>query len=95
MGKRLTWEEIKKNYPDTFVLINNCEEQHLPNQKCLFLKGEVIFTTKDGKEIFNEYRRRGKPSHMTFGHTCWDKLESEEISFMGLRFSNEPDTLST
>lgn len=85
MGQKQTWEEIRIQYPETFVLLDNCEEEREADNKILITKGEVIFTTEDGKTIYDEYCKRGQLPHMTFGHTHSTKLEMEEVSFMGIR----------
>ncbi|GEM_PF-3105721 len=89
MNQKMTWEEIRKQYPDKFVLIDHCEEKKIDEAHTQIMGGEVVFTTDDGKLIFDEYRRRGKPSQMTFAHTHWPQLQVEEIPQPGLRFSNE------
>jgi hypothetical protein len=88
MGQKMTWKEIQAQYPETFVLLDNCEEIQEFENKILITQGEVIFSTQDGKEIYNEYCKRGQLPHMTFGHTRSDKLEIEEVSFMGIRPSS-------
>lgn len=88
MGQKLTWEEIRKQFPDKFVLLDNCEEQPIDATHSQILGDEVVLVTSDGKQVFDEYKRRGKPSAMTFAHTQWPKLEIEEIPAPGLRFMN-------
>lgn len=85
MGQKMTWEEIREHYPETFVLLDDCEEKKVEENKILITKGDVVLTNDDGKAIYDEYCKRGQPPHMTFGHTHWKKLEIEEIAFLGLR----------
>ncbi|OGQ04277.1 MAG: hypothetical protein A2W61_02955 [Deltaproteobacteria bacterium RIFCSPLOWO2_01_44_7] len=84
MNQRLTWKEIRKQYPETFVLLDNCEEKRIADH-IIITKGEVVLTNEDGKVIYDEYCKRGQPPAMTFGHTHWEKLEMEEVSFLGVR----------
>ena len=88
MNQKLTWTEIRKQYPETFVLLDHCEEKRLSDDKIVITMGEVVLTDQDGKVIYDEYCKRGQPATMTFGHTHWDKLEMEEISFLGIRPSH-------
>lgn len=85
MSQQLTWEEIRKKFPETFVLLDHCEEQRVGERTILITKGEVILTDSDGKTIYDEYCQRGQPPTMTFGHTHWDHLEMEEVAFLGIR----------
>ena len=84
MPQKMSWEEIRENYPDTFVLLDNCEEFREEQHKVIIRKAEVVFTSNDGKAIYDEYRRRGKLAQMTFAHTQWEKLEIEERPFFGI-----------
>lgn len=94
MGQKMTWDEIRNKYPDSFVLLDDCEEEREEGNKILITKGKVVFATRDGKVIYDEYCRRGQAPHMTFGHTDSDKLELEEVSFMGIRPDHhERDTI--
>lgn len=86
MGQKLTWEEIRKQFPDKFVLLDHCDEHPIDATHSEITSGEVVLVTSDGKEVFDEYKRRGKPSAMTFAHTQWPKLEIEEILAPSLRF---------
>lgn len=85
MGQMMSWEEIRQSYPETFVLLNHFQEHRESENMVRITGGEVVFATSDGKAIYDEYRKWGQPSDMTFGHTRWEKLEIEEVAFMGLR----------
>lgn len=85
MGQMMSWEEIRKQYPETFVLLEHCKEQREGRNKICIIGGEVVFTTNNGKAIYDEYCKRGQPSDMTFGHTHSEKLEMEEVPFLGIR----------
>ncbi len=89
MNQRMTWKEIREKYPDTFVLLDHCEEKRIDDMHSEILGAEVIFATPDGKRVFDEYRQRGKPAHMTFAHTHSPKLEIEEVRAPSLRFLHE------
>lgn len=85
MGQKKTWGEIRRLYPDTFVLLDQCEERRENDTTIVVTRGEVIFSSTDGKTIYAEYCKRGQPLHMTFGHTRWDTLKMEEVPFLGIR----------
>lgn len=89
MDQKMSWEDIRKQYPETFVLLDHCEEKRETENRVLITKGEVIFTSEDGKVIYDEYCKQGQPPQMTFGHTHWEKLEMEEIPFLGIRPSHD------
>ncbi|MFH1729777.1 MAG: hypothetical protein ABIA04_15300 [Pseudomonadota bacterium] len=88
MEELMTWDEIKKMYPNTFVLLDNFKEKKKDSNKNIVIKGKVIFASTEGKKVYDEYRIKGKLSDMVFGYTGWKDLEIEEIPFMGLRFAN-------
>ncbi len=88
MGQKMTWEEIRKQFPDKFVLLEHCDEQQVDATHSEIVSGEVVLVTSDGKQVFDEYKRRGKLSDMTFAHTKWPKIEIEEIRAPSLRFMN-------
>lgn len=88
MGQKMTWEEIRKQFPDKFVLLDNCDEHQIDATHSEILGGEVVLVTSDGKQVFDEYKRHGKPSAMTFAHTQWPKLEIEEIQAPSLRLAH-------
>ena len=69
MGRKMTWEEIRSCHPETFVLLDNCKEEKIEENKILITEGEVVLASEQGKTIYDEYCKRGHPPHMTFGHT--------------------------
>lgn len=85
MGQMMSWEEIRQHHPETFVLLDHCKEQREGKNMIRIIGGEVVFTTSNGKTIYDEYCKRGQPADMTFGHTHWEKLEMEEVPFLGIR----------
>lgn len=85
MAQIMTWEEIRKAFPDTFVLLDHFAEKKIADHKFVVESGEVVFTTQDGKKIFDEYRLRGLSPSLVFGHTTQPTLEFEEIPFFGAR----------
>lgn len=89
MGQIMTWGEIRRAYPDKFVLLDRCEEVKTDANKYIVTKGEVVSSGDKGDAIYKEYCDKGKLPHMCFGHTNWDVLESEEVSFLGIRPANE------
>lgn len=88
MAHKLSWDEVRKQYPSTFVLLNNCEEEHI-GARVRILKGEVVCASADGRTIYQEYCKYGQPPHMTFGHTNSRLLELEEVAFLGIRPRHE------
>lgn len=48
MIEKLTWEEIKKKYPNEWVSLSNCERDNTG----LLIKAEVFTHSKERKEVF-------------------------------------------
>ena len=48
MGQKMTWEEMKKAYPDEWLLITDCERDQFGNLKA----GVVERHSQDDKEVF-------------------------------------------
>lgn len=88
MTQKMAWEEIRKQFPDKFVLLDHCVEQQIDDTHSEIVSGEVILVASDGQEVFDEFERRGKPSDMTYANTQWPKIEIVEIFAPGLRFMN-------
>lgn len=89
MGQKMTWEEVRQLYPATFVLLTDCDEEHIGADKVRITKGTVVFVNPNGKLIYDEYCKYGQPPHMTFGHTSWSTLDLEEAPFLGIRPAHE------
>ncbi len=85
MVKKMSWREIRKKYPEQFVLLAHCEEKLKNTHRVVITSGEVILTSSDGKKIYDEYCKQGQPDHMTFGHTHSMSLEMESVSYLGIR----------
>jgi hypothetical protein len=56
----MKWSEIRKQYPDKFVLIGDIVEKKLSKTKSKILEGHILEISDDGKEIFKAYRRYKK-----------------------------------
>lgn len=92
MKEILSWNDIRKRYPNQFVLLDHCQYQNITPTKIITTQGRVVFNSEDGKTVYDEYRKRGKKSNMTFGHTSCEKLEAEEIKWLGIRFKEDDDS---
>ncbi len=58
----MEWKDIKRKYPDQFILIGNVVEKKIDRNKVKILSGNVLKTSFDGKEIrsaYREYREKG------------------------------------
>lgn len=85
MAGIMSWTEIREAFPDTFVLLDKCKQKEAEN-RTVILGGRVLFTTNDGKVIYEKYRRRAKSSQdVVFGHTTWPIFEIEHLTFLGIR----------
>ena len=53
----MEWMEIKKKYPDQFVLMGNLIEIKLSESKSQIVGGKVLQVSRDAKEIRNAYQK--------------------------------------
>lgn len=89
MGKHMTWQEIRQNYPKTFVVLKDYREEPVQEDKIRILGGEVIFSSPDSKEIYHRYTEKKSSQHVIFGYTGWESFEVEERLFLGIRPSHD------
>ena len=53
----MKWSEIKKQYPDKFILIGNIVEERISDNQSKVIEANVLETSDDGKEIMRAYRQ--------------------------------------
>ena len=88
MGAKMTWSEIRKTYPNTYILLKNFgESRH--GDKITILSGEVLQTSQDPKTIYHQYKTNKEREKIIFGYTGWETFEIEEHPFIGIRPAHE------
>jgi hypothetical protein len=58
----MKWPEIKKRYPDKFILIGDIVEEKITDGKSKIIGGTVLEVCDEGKEIrrfYQKYRHNG------------------------------------
>jgi len=59
----MQWSEIRKQYPNKFVLIGEIVEEKMSETQSRILEGTVLKTSDNGKEIrrvYQQYKHKGK-----------------------------------
>jgi len=61
--KQMQWSEIRKQYPNKFVLIGEIVEEKMSETQSRILEGTVLKISDNGKEIrqvYQQYKHKGK-----------------------------------
>lgn len=59
----MTWNEIRKTYPNKYILLKNYHETR-DGDTLTILDGEVVLNGSDSKEIYHQYKaRKDKKNH--------------------------------
>ena len=53
----MKWSEIKKQYPDKFILIGNIVEKRISESQSEIIEAKVLEISDNGKEIMRAYRQ--------------------------------------
>jgi len=59
----MKWAEIKKLYPNKFILLGNLVEEPISKNQFKILEGEILMVSEDAKEIrtaYQKYNYQGK-----------------------------------
>ena len=59
----MKWLEIKKKYPDKFILIGNIVEQKISETQSRILEGKILRVSDKGEEIreaYRQYKQKGE-----------------------------------
>ncbi len=82
----MKWSDIKKQYPDSFILLGNLVEERVSDNKSRLLEGTVIQTSRDPKEIrllYQQYKQKGLDVLYTLPSSPEDFI-IENVPFMGI-----------
>ncbi len=72
MAMDMTWEEVKKNYPNQYVLLEELKT-HIENNIKIVDDVSIILTIQDPKEATKELVN-ARPGTMVY-HTAKDRIE--------------------
>ena len=58
----MKWSEMRKKYPDKFILIGDLVEEKISESQSKIIEGEILKVSDDGKEIreaYQQYKQKG------------------------------------
>ncbi len=58
----MKWSEMRKKYPDKFILIGDLVEEKISQTQSKIIEGEILKVSDDGKEIreaYQQYKQKG------------------------------------
>ena len=58
----MKWSEMRKKYPDKFILIGDLVEEKISETQSKIIEGKILKVSDDGKEIreaYQEYKQKG------------------------------------
>ncbi|MDJ0817607.1 MAG: hypothetical protein QNJ58_15460 [Desulfobacterales bacterium] len=59
----MKWLEIRKKYPDKFILIGDIVEEKISDTQSKILEGKILKVSDDGREIreaYQQHKKKGK-----------------------------------
>ena len=87
----MLWSEIRKAYPNQWLVIEALEAHTTPNGKRVLAKIAVVETCKSGSEAMQCYRRwhlRYPQREFYFVNTSREELDIRERQWVGIRKSH-------
>lgn len=58
----MKWSEMRKKYPDKFILIGDLVEEKISETQSKIIEGKILKVSDDGKEIreaYQQYKQKG------------------------------------
>ena len=58
----MKWSEMRKKYPDKFILIGDLVEEKISETQSKIIEGKILKISDDGKEIreaYQQYKQKG------------------------------------
>ena len=87
----MKWPEIRKNYPDQWLIIEALEAHTTPDNQRKLDSLAVIETCTDGDQAMERYRnlhQKYPQREFYFVHTSREELEIRERQWLGIRRSD-------
>lgn len=82
----MKWSEIKKKYPNSFILLSHLVEEQISENKSRLIAGEIIKTSDDPKiirSLYQQYKQQGMDVLYTLPSTPEDFI-IENVPFMSI-----------
>jgi hypothetical protein len=82
----MKWSEIRRQYPDKFILLGDISEEKISETESRITEGKVLKISDDGKDIrkaYQEYRKKGINVIYSLPGTPHDFI-IENVLFMGI-----------
>ncbi len=82
----MKWSEIKKQYPDSFILMDNIVEEKISENKSRLLEGNIVQVSQNPKTIrllYQEYKQKGIEVLYTLPSTP-ENFIIENVPFMSI-----------
>lgn len=82
----MKWLEIRKQYPDKFILLGDLVEEKISETHCRIVEGTVLYVSDDAKKIrkvYQNYQQQGKEVIYSLPGTP-QEFVVEDVPFMGL-----------
>jgi hypothetical protein len=83
----MKWLEIRKQYPDKFILLGDIVEEQITDTKFRILEGRIIQASDDPKEIrkaYQDYKKKGINVIYSLPGTLQDFIV-ENVLFSGIQ----------
>ena len=82
----MKWSEIRRQYPDKFILLGDIVEEKISDTKYRIIAGNILKVSDDAKEIrqlYQDYKKKGGKVIYSLPTTPPDFIV-ENVLFMGL-----------
>lgn len=82
----MKWSEMRKKYPDKFILIGDLVEEKISETQSKIIEGEILKVSDDGKEIreaYQQYKQKGIEVLYSLPTTS-EKFIVENVPFKGI-----------
>ena len=82
----MKWTDIRRQYPDQFILLGNLVEQKISDTQYKIVEGTILKVSDDAKEIreaYQKYKRAGKQVIYALPSTPQNFIV-ENVPFMGI-----------
>ncbi len=82
----MKWSEIRKKYPNKFILIGDISEEKISKTKFRILEGKILEVSENGKDIrqaYQKYKKQGINVLYSLPTTPQDFIV-ENIPFKGI-----------
>jgi hypothetical protein len=82
----MKWLDIRKQYPDKFILIGDIVEEKVSETQSKIVEGRILKVSDDGKEIrkaYQQYKKKGEEVLFSLPNTP-EEFIVENVPFKGI-----------